>query len=242
MGTESDQSSGNRNIGAWPEDSREEERQRTGLFRWDNSENLMPSWSVPPGLMVPGPRQPEPDVQPSRPEAGPEAQPAAEEPASGDNAWPGVAPPAGWFLHAAQSPPDARQGSASAQEPEGDRPEGSLNNSPYAGAVPSPTRKPDGSWSSPLTPKPARRRLGPTQARYGRAGGPGFQLTRARQPGPEGASTGSPRLSPWQRSHRLWAEAGIEWERRPSPQRQPAPPLRPTPEQRAGRTAMAELP
>jgi hypothetical protein len=241
MDTESDQSSWNCNIEAWPEDSREEERQRTGLFRWDNSENLMPSWSVPPGLMVPGPRQPGPEAQPSGPEAqpsqpdaersGPEAQPAAEEPASGDNAWPGVAPPAGWFLRAAQSPPDARQGSASAQEPEGDRPEGSLNNSPYAGAVPSPTRKPDGSWSSPLTPKPARRRLGPTQARYGRAGGPGFQLTRARQPGPEGTSTGSPRLSPWQRSHRLWAEAGIEWERRPSPQRQPAPPLRPTPEQ-----------
>jgi hypothetical protein len=232
MDTESDQSSGNRNTGAWPEDSREEERQRTGLFRWDDSENLMPSWSVPPGLMVPGPRQPEPDVQPSGPEAepsGPEAQSAADEPASGDKAWPGVAPPAGWFLRAAQSPPDVRQGSASAQEPEGDRPEGGLNDSPYAGAVPSPTRKPDGSWSSPLTPKPARRRLGPTQARYGRAGGPGFQLTRARQPGPEGTSTGSPRLSPWQRSHRLWAEAGIEWERRPShdpagwPERIPVP-------------------
>src|SRR5512142_760535 len=149
MDTESDQSSVNRNIGALPEDSREEERQRTGLFRWDNSENLMPSWSVPPGLMVPGPRQPEADAQPSGPEAqqsGPEAQqsgpdaphsppgaqPAAEEPAFGDNAWPGVAPPAGWFLRAAQSPPDARQVSASAQEPEGDRPEGSLNNNSYA--------------------------------------------------------------------------------------------------------------
>ena len=242
MGTESDQSSGNRNIGAWPEDSREEERQRTGLFRWDNSENLMPSWSVPPGLMVPGPRQPEPDVQPSRPEAGPEVQPAAEEPASGDNAWPGVAPPAGWFLHAAQSPPDARQGSASAQEPKGDRPEGSLNNSPYAGAVPSPTRKPDGSWSSPLTPKPARRRLGPTQARYGRAGGPGFQLTRARQPGPEGASTGSPRLSPWQRSHRLWAEAGHRVGAAPLPAAAAGTTPAADARARAGRTAMAELP
>ena len=73
--TESDQSSGNRNIGASPEDSREEERQRTGLFRWDDPENLMPSWSVPPGLMVPGPRQPEPDAQPPGPDA-PASRPA----------------------------------------------------------------------------------------------------------------------------------------------------------------------
>ena len=50
--TESNQSSGNRNIGASAGDSREEERQRTGLFRWDGPENLMPAWSVPPGLMV----------------------------------------------------------------------------------------------------------------------------------------------------------------------------------------------
>jgi len=202
MDTESDQSSGNRNIGASPEDSREEERQRTGLFRWDNPQNLMPSWSVPPGLMVPGPRQPEADARPS----GPDAQPVAEEPASGDNAWPGVAPPAGWFLRTARS---------------------------HAGAVPSPAHEPDGSWSSPLAPKPARRRPGPTQARYGRAGGPGFQLTRSGQPGPENASTGNPRLSPWQRSHRLWAEAGIEWERRPAPQlphpRQASPPRPPVP-------------
>ena len=89
---------------------------------------------------------------------------------------------------------------------------------PGARAVPSPTREPDGSWSSPLTPKPARRPLGPTQARYGRAGGPGFQPTRSDQPGPRGADIDGPGLSPWQRSHRLWTEAGIEWERRPAPQ------------------------
>ena len=59
MGTESNQSSGNRNIPVSRKDSREEERQYTGLFRWDDPENLMPSWSVPPGLIIPGPRQPE---------------------------------------------------------------------------------------------------------------------------------------------------------------------------------------
>ena len=61
MSTESNQSSGNRDIPLSQEDSREEERQHTGLFRWDDPENLMPSWSVPSGLMVPGPRQPDAD-------------------------------------------------------------------------------------------------------------------------------------------------------------------------------------
>ena len=60
MSTESDQSSGNRQHGSSPE----EERQRTGLFRWDDPENLVPPWSVPPGLMIPGPRQPQADDSP----------------------------------------------------------------------------------------------------------------------------------------------------------------------------------
>ena len=129
--TESYQSSENRDIGASPEDSLEEERQRTGLFRWDDPENLMPSWSVPPGLIVPGPRHPEANAQPPGPAPQPPGpapqppgsapQPDAEEPASGDSPWPGVAPPAGWFLRAA-SPPVARQESASARESEGDQP------------------------------------------------------------------------------------------------------------------------
>ena len=193
VNTESNQSSENRNIGASAEDSREEERQRTGLFRWDDPVNLMPSWSVPPGLIVPGPRHPEADAQPAGPDARPPGsapQPDAEEPASDDSPWPGAAPPAGWFLRAA-SPPDARQESAPARETEGDQPAQpfaspapAAPSSPWPGAsaVPSPTRERDGSWSSPLTPKPARRRLGPTQARYGRAGGPGFQPTRSGQP------------------------------------------------------------
>src|ERR1700757_2794175 len=110
MDTESDQSSGNRNVGPSPENSREEERQRTGLFRWDDPKNLMPAWSVPAGLIVPGPRQPQADAQPPGPgvqPSGPAPQPDTEGPASYDSPWPGVAPPAGWFLRAASSP-DAR--------------------------------------------------------------------------------------------------------------------------------------
>jgi hypothetical protein len=257
MATESNQSSGNRHIGPSPEDLREEERQRTGLFRWDDPKNLVRSWPVPPGLIVPGPRHPESDAQP--PES--DARPATDEPASDDNSWPGVAPLAGWFLRAAGSAPNSHQESASARESTCDQPAQPFASpasgpgspgpgpgapdpglgatawpgasvGPNASAVPSPTREPDGSWSSPLTPKPARRRLGPTRARYGRAGGPGFQLTRSGQPGPEGESTGNPGLSPWQRSHRLWTEAGIDWERLSA--QQPAAPQWPDSHDPAG--------
>src|SRR5438034_60137 len=108
MSTEGNQSSGNRDIPLSQEDSREEERQRTGLFRWDDPENLMPSWSVPPGLTVPGPRQPDAAPRPSGPAprpSGPGPRPAAAEPpADRSSSWPGVAPPAGWFLHSAPAP------------------------------------------------------------------------------------------------------------------------------------------
>ena len=120
MGTESNQSSGNRNIPASQDDSWEEERQRTGLFRWDDPENLMPPWSVPPGLMVPGPRQPDADAQPADPgpqPADPRPRHTGAEPPADPGSWPGVAPPAGWFLHPAQSPPAAHQERTSAQEP-----------------------------------------------------------------------------------------------------------------------------
>ena len=146
--TESNQSSGNRNISASQEDSREEreeERQRTGLFRWDDPENLMPSWSVPEGLIVPGPRQPDADTQPS----GPGPQAAAAEPAASDSSWPGVAPPAGWFLHASQSPSVPRQESAPAQESQESRE--SLGDQPGQRSAP---RAPD---PAPLlTPAPFR--------------------------------------------------------------------------------------
>src|SRR5438552_2783573 len=126
MSTEGNQSSGNRDIPLSQEDSREEERQRTGLFRWDDPENLMPSWPVPRGLIVPGPRQPDADARPSEPGPRPSesgSRPAAAEtPADRSSSWPGVAPPAGWFLHSAQSPPAARQERIPAQEPGGDQP------------------------------------------------------------------------------------------------------------------------
>ena len=121
MSTESNQSSGNRHHGSSPD----EERQRTGLFRWNDSENLVPSWSVPPGLMVPGPRPPQADDAPeqatdaqaaaqaraarrasrgraSRKRASPDATTAESAPTD-DSSWPGAAPPAGWFLRASQS-------------------------------------------------------------------------------------------------------------------------------------------
>ena len=92
MNTESDQSSENRHPGSSPE----EERQRTGLFRRNDSENLMPPWSVPPGLMVPGLRAP--DSNPGRREpAGSDRQP---------DGIPAARTPAG-------CPPGARRGRAS---------------------------------------------------------------------------------------------------------------------------------
>ena len=162
----------------------------------------MPPWSVPPGLMVPSPRQTQADDP-----AGPAVDgPAAGESPADDASWPGVAPPAGWFLHA--PPPAASPEGASPEgaSPEGASPEGASpesaspesaspesaspegtpaqDASPWrtARAVPSPRREPDGSWSSPLTPKPAPRALGATQALRGRAGGPGFQPSRSASP------------------------------------------------------------
>jgi hypothetical protein len=306
MDTESNQSSESSD----QDFSLEEERERTGLFSWDEPDNLMPPWSVPPGLLIPAPRRPEPGTGPSGP--------AAPQPAADDGSWPGVAPPAGWFLHA--QVPSARAGSGPAVpgatngadaeleritseplapgllDPEGRRPEArepepelhepelhepelhepewpapepdppstvpraapqpdrtsrpgpgfspgsgpsfnpgsgsgsspspSLGSgtgpgsvawlwpSAAAAAVPSPRREPDGSWSSPLTPKPAPKALGPTQARHGRPGGPGFQPARS----------GAPGVSQWQRSHEVWTGAGIQWEQEaPAAQAAPRP-------------------
>ena len=265
MSTESDQSSGNRQHGS----SSEEERQRTGLFRWDDPENLVPPWSVPPGLMIPGPRQPKvgDSPEPAPPSQVPE--PAADGQTAGgsaadDNSWPGVAPPAGWFLRAPQpsaaspenaspenaspenaspenaspenaspenaspenaspenaspenaSPENASPENASPEtvgpdiiraqdagdealpgpEPRDPAPTGPASPRPHASpwltasAVPSPRREPDGSWSSPLTPKPPPRALGATQALHGQAGSPGFQPSRSARPATPAAAT-----------------------------------------------------
>jgi hypothetical protein len=182
----------------------------------------MPAWSMPAALMVPGPREPDPGDPPS-PAA---ADPAGCEPAADDDSWPGAAPPAGWFLRAPQPrPPAPAEPEASPAAPASPWLSAA---GPNAGPVPSPVRKPDGSWSSPVTPKPALRPLGPTRARSGRAGGPGFQPARPGQPDTQDAGTRDGRdsrdqgLSPWQRSHQLWTAAGIQWE-------QPAPPQVPHP-------------
>src|SRR5690242_16758617 len=356
MDTESNQSNEDR----YQDVSQEDERQRTGLFRWEEPHNLMPPWSVPPGLLVPRPHQPDADATPSRsahasatpepanPGSDPEppawparqaaesaqpgasaqpaarpaqpaarpvqsaaepaqlagdpagapqpADPAASEPVGDDNSWPGVALPAGWFLRAQPPAPAARAESRAAapgtadetkvgldritagpHAPEPDEPsegysadlhpdqglqpdaglrtdgdaqvdagaqrgagpersedgsltldDGPLDDGPLddvtsrpglwpiasswpnagSGAVPSPRREPDGTWSSPLTPRPPGRSLSPTQARPGRPGGPGIQPGRSSEPG----------LSPWQRSHQLWTETGVQWEQDPAGQ------------------------
>ena len=114
---------------------------------------------------------------------------------------------------AAPQPPSATSPKALRPKPEDDRPSAALARdtaSPRPGPsrarrpacprrpclarqrVPSPHREPDGSWSSPLTPKPAPQPLGPTQARYGRAGGPGLPAHPsrfARRPGRRTART-----------------------------------------------------
>ncbi len=129
----------------------------------------MPQRSVPEGLVVPGSRQPQAETLESEvlgtwpaPNGHAAAQlaanghAAAQQPAddqaagelaNDDNSWPGVTPPAGWFLRAPRQPRAA-----------------------------SPASDPD------------------TQDTAGQ-------------------DTGE--LNPWQKSHQLWTEAGIQWEQQP---------------------------
>ena len=105
MDTESNQSSDNSDKYL----SLEDDRQRTGLFSEEEPDNLMPPWSVPPGLLVPPPRQPEraagqsgaaiPRPAASAPPAEPGDPPRAHQkavvsatgdPAADDGSWPGV--------------------------------------------------------------------------------------------------------------------------------------------------------
>ena len=199
MNTESDQSGGNRHNGSSPQEHRQA-----------------------------------PDRQASEPAADGQA---FGESAADDNSWPGAAPPAGWFLRASQPPPaaspessptqDAGGEAAAKSEPSDPPPAGPVSPRPDVGpwyatsTVPSPRREPDGSWSSPLTPKSTPRPLGAAQARHGRAGGPGFQPTRsAPSAAPNAAAPNAAGLSPWQRSHQVWSEAGVQWERPAPPQPQ----------------------
>src|SRR5208282_837967 len=134
MNTESHQSSENRHQDSSPA----QEPQRTGVFGWGEPVGLVPPWSVPPGLIVPHPRAPQTDAlagdEPSENpvqdahdgnpahqalsnqdpthEASaaqrPPAEAPGEAPAAEDDAWPGIAPPAGWFLSPAAPPPQQR--------------------------------------------------------------------------------------------------------------------------------------
>jgi len=115
------------------------------------------------------------------------AAPLAEELAEED-AWPGVAPPAGWFLRA---PGDSGPAGASGQ---------------VAVADPAPVTPCPGGW-------PAQPVVGATRALRGLAGGPGFQPGR---PG-AGSRRGPADVSPWQTSQRLWRESDIHWQPRPAP-------------------------
>src|SRR5690348_9618159 len=78
-----------------------EDPQRIGASDSVWPDRVVPSWSVPPGLMSPqvAARDPEPLEAP---------QPQAQvEPGSQDDDFPGVAPPAGWFLPSPDSIPQS---------------------------------------------------------------------------------------------------------------------------------------
>ncbi len=140
---------------------------------------------------MPDQRSPQPDTPEEPTEVDQHDDPGdqrltGEEPA--DEAWPGVAPPAGWFLRTRDVPSPHRE------------PDGSWS-SPLVPAPGTP-----GTSNEP--PVRLAIALGPTRAVGGRAGGPGLPPSRA------GEQTGPPAdaLSPWQKSQHRWAEAGIVWE------------------------------
>ena len=82
MSTESDQLSENRH--QEPGSAEESQHAATGGPVWPD--RVVPTWSVPPGLIASQAARSETDVAP------PDAEPAD------NDDWPGVAPPAGWFL------------------------------------------------------------------------------------------------------------------------------------------------
>ncbi len=56
-------------------------------------DRIVPPWSVPPGLIAP-----DRSAGSAQAQASPPAAPAGEELPAEEDVWPGVAPPAGWFL------------------------------------------------------------------------------------------------------------------------------------------------
>ena len=147
----------------------------------------------------------------------------ANRPSTGDS-WPGVTPPARWFLRApaAQAAPAGAVSAAPlprrragtswpGQQPADDRADGggTWYSQPGTGTAPA--------GPSQIAPVVAW-----TPALHGRPGGPGLPPRRA------GADPGTARtagvLSPWQSSLSLWSEAGIQWDQIPPDDRPGAVP------------------
>ena len=227
MDTESNQSGDNSNQDL----SLEDDRQRTGLFSWGGPDNLMPPWSVPPGLLVPGPRQPEPGASPpglsSPPGPAVPAAPPTGDPAADDGSWPGVAPPAGWFLHAQERSPAARLGTRPVVPGATDGADADLEritSEPLAPGLPEP-----GTPEPEAEPEP-------------KFPGPGFPEQNVPEPGLPDSRAGPPRAGPPRAGppragppRARMAQAGTRRDPRGSPGRFPAGrrfPLRSRPQSR----------
>jgi hypothetical protein len=135
-----------------------------------------------------------------------------------DDAWPGVAPPAGWFLRV---PIDGDLGESPIswyQDPD-DRETGAEPPAPTTEEPAQPAYQAHPPHASP--PEPF---ADATRAQRGRAGRPGFQPTR-----PGAVAQNAPAdASPWQTLQRLWRHSDIQWQPHaapgaPRPERSPAP-------------------
>ena len=215
------------------------------------ADDLEPADQEPADDLEPADQEPADDLEPADQEPADDLEPADQEPADDEStahrladdehaddkdAWPGVAPAAGWFLRA---PEESGRGDAAPME---------------VGAVPLPRResdsawpwsagspahapangigaassasggnssRPTGAWSVAGAGLPAEPVVGATRALWGRAGGPGFQ------PGPPGpgARRAAAEPSPWQKSQGTWRNSGVQWEQRPAESgQQPHPP------------------
>ncbi len=244
MSTESDRSSENRH----QESGSAEETQRAGTSGQAWPDQVVPPWSVPPGLIAPQAAAPDavrPDVAPA--EAGP---------ASDDVDFPGVAPPAGWFLRPPASGPADSPQTAAAEEnvtgewfaspaPEpGESPiswyEGMDDPEPAVPAIEEPVvpaiEEPvqpaasNENGSAPAGPGPSRRSILAAEPVVSptRAlrGRPGGPGLPPRRPGP-GSRKSPVDLSPWQTSQRLWNESEIPWDQHPADAGDQPPPQPP---------------
>src|SRR3984957_11087098 len=238
MSTESDRSSENRH----QDPGSAEEPQHAGTSGRACPDQVVPPWSVPPGLIAPHAAHPDAERL--------HVTPAEAEPSSGDDDLPGVSPPAGWFLRSpASSQADSPQTAAAEEDPETD-----VTGEWFAAPAPAPGESPI-SWyeglDDPEPPAPASERpvqpaassasnataadpagsenpadpAGPGPSRRPiRAVEPVVSPTRALRGRPGGPGLpplrpgpGSRRapvgLSPWQTSQRLWNESEIPWDR-----------------------------